>query len=360
MRFGLLDRHLLWEWSKTFLATILGFPLFVIVINITDQLNQLLMQGIPPRDIALSYLYSYPENLRLVLPAAVLFATVFSIGSFSRHSEMTAAKASGRSFHRVIMPVLLAATVATGLALWVGEFAPAATRRQMELLGERERQRGSRRFNFVYRAEEGWVYVVSSIDETQRMIRDLQMEREGAGPEYPTLLVQTRRGRYSDSLARWTLEQGHFRVLAGDDVVLTFEFDSLRARIFSEEPAALLAEPARPEEMAYAELGRYIDALERSGGDGRKLRVGQELKIAVPFTCIVIAIFSAPLAMTSPRSSGAVGVGIGLATTITFLLLVRLSQAIGTGGLLPPAWAAWAPNVLFFVVGLWLMFRVRT
>ncbi len=360
MRFGLLDRHLLWEWSKIFFFTAVGFPLFIIVINITDQLNELLMQGLSPRDIALSYMYSFPENLAIVLPAAVLFATVFTIGSFSRHSELTAAKASGRSFHRVILPLLFAATVATGLALWVGEFAPAATRRQMELLGEREQQRGSRRFNFVYRAEEGWVYVVSSIDENQQMIRDLQMEREGTGPDYPTLLVQTRRGHYSDSLRRWTLERGHFRVLAGNDADLTFEFDSLRARIFSEEPATLLAEPARPEEMAYAELGRYIDALERSGGDGRKLRVGQELKLAVPFTCIVIAIFGAPLAMTSPRASGAVGIGIGLATTIVFMLAVQLTRAIGTSGLLPPAWAAWAPNILFFVVGLWLMIRVKT
>ena len=135
MRFGLIDRHLLWEWSKIFLSTALGFPVFVTVINITDQLNELLMQGIPPRDIALSYMYSFPENLRLVLPAAVLFATVFTIGSFSRHSELTATKASGRSFHRVILPLLFAATAATGLALWVGEFAPAATRRQMEQIG---------------------------------------------------------------------------------------------------------------------------------------------------------------------------------------------------------------------------------
>ena len=48
--------------------------------------------------------------------------------------------------------------------------------------------------------------------------------------------------------------------------------------------------------MRYAELGRYVEALERSGGDGRKLRVERALKIAVPFTCIIIAMFGAPLA----------------------------------------------------------------
>jgi lipopolysaccharide export system permease protein len=360
MKVGLLDRHLLWEWTKIFVATAVGFPLFVIVINITDQLDDLLMQGIPPRDIALSYVYSLPENLRLVLPAAVLFATVFSIGSFSRHSELTAAKASGQSFHRLIIPILAAALLATGLALGVGEIAPASTRKQMELLGQRERQEGSRRYNFVYRGEEGWVYVVSSIDESERLARDIQLEREGSGDDYPTLIAQSRRALYSDSLQRWTLTAGRFRILFSGRAALTFEYDSMRMRQFAEEPAALLAEPTRPEEMAYAELGRYIDALERSGGDGRKLRVGQELKIAVPFTCLIIAIFSAPLAITSPRASGAIGIGLGLGTTVVFSLLVQLSQAIGTGGLLPPAWAAWMPNLLFLAMGAGLMLKVRT
>lgn len=360
MRFGILDRHLLWEWTKIFTATSLGFPIFAIVIHVVDHIDEYLMRGIPPRDIVLSYVYSFPANLSLVLPAAVLFATVFTLGAFSRHSELAAAKASGRSFHRLVVPVLAASVLASVLALWVGEIAPASTRRQMELLGERERQEGSRRYNFVYRAEEGWVYVVSSIDESQRQVRDIQMEREGSGEDYPTLIIQSRIGDYADSTGQWTLRAGRFRVLPGAGAVMTFEFDSIRVRSFTETPAELLAEPARPEEMAYAELGRYIDSLERSGGDGRKLRVGQELKLAVPFTCIVIAIFSAPLAVTAPRASGAFGIGIGLAITIIFLLLVELSRAIGTGGLLPPAWAAWLPNLVFLAGGLGLMVKVRT
>ncbi|MCH8934406.1 MAG: LptF/LptG family permease [Gemmatimonadetes bacterium] len=360
MKFGLLDRYLLWEWTKIFVATAAGFPLFVIIIDVTEKMNGYLLQGIAPAELALSYVFSFPANLSLVLPAAVLFATVFTISAFSRHSELSAAKASGQSFYRLVVPILMASLIATGLALGVGEIAPAATRKQMELLGKREQQSGSRRFNFVYRAEEGWVYVISSIDESERLVRDIQMEREGTGEEYPTLIVQSRRGTYSDSLARWTLRGGRFRILTGGHTALTFEFDSMRVRDFSEEPATLLAEPARPEEMDYVELGRYIDALERSGGDGRKLRVGQELKIALPFTCLIIALFSAPLAVTAPRVSGAFGIGLGLGTTIVFLLLVQLSQGIGTGGLLPPVWAAWMPNILFSFAGLWLMIKVRT
>ena len=112
--------------------------------------------------------------------------------------------------------------------------------------------------------------------------------------------------------------------------------------------------------MAYRELGDYIDALERSGGDGRRLRVAQELKIAIPFTCVIIAFFSAPLAVSAPRASGALGIGIGLGTTIIFLSLVQLSQGIGSSGLLAPLLAAWLPNMMFGAAGIWLMIKVRT
>jgi lipopolysaccharide export system permease protein len=112
--------------------------------------------------------------------------------------------------------------------------------------------------------------------------------------------------------------------------------------------------------MRYAELGRYIDDLERSGGDGRKLRVRQALKFAIPFTCIVIALFGAPLAVTAPRTSGALGIGISLVITVIFLMLIQLSEAIGAGGLLPPRLAAWLPNIVFGAMGLVLLARAPT
>jgi lipopolysaccharide export system permease protein len=121
-----------------------------------------------------------------------------------------------------------------------------------------------------------------------------------------------------------------------------------------------LAEPKAPEEMRYAELGRYIDALVRSGGDARKLAVDRALKIAVPVTCLIITIFAAPLAITGPRASATFGIAISLATTILFLTLIQLSRAIGSGGLVPPTLAAWMPNLLFGAIGLWLLKKAPT
>ena len=112
--------------------------------------------------------------------------------------------------------------------------------------------------------------------------------------------------------------------------------------------------------MGFYELGRFITAMERSGADVRKLRVERMLKIAIPVTCIIIALFGAPLATSSQRGGAAFGIAISLATTILFLVLIQLTKAIGGKGIVSPEVAAWLPNMLCGVIALVLLARVRT
>ena len=113
--------------------------------------------------------------------------------------------------------------------------------------------------------------------------------------------------------------------------------------------------PRRPTRCATRELGRYIDALKRSGNDANKLDVDQALKLALPATCIIIALFGAPLAVTSPRPGAAVGIAISLGTTLIYLSMIQLLKAVGAGGIVNPVAAAWMPNALFLAAacGCW-------
>src|SRR5437762_10814667 len=113
-------------------------------------------RGIKPGAVALSYIFDLPEKMFLVLPVAVLFATVFTVGALGRHSELTAAKASGISFHRLVRPLFVAAAAAFLAGLTLGEIAPVATARRLEMLGAKAIRPTSSRFNFVYRADRRW------------------------------------------------------------------------------------------------------------------------------------------------------------------------------------------------------------
>ncbi len=359
-RLRTLDRYVLGSWVRIFVLTSLGFPVVSILINLTDSLNKLLDRGLTTREIAISYVYSVPENMFMVMPAAVLFATVFTVGAMGRYSELTAAKAGGRSFHRLMLPVFIASALASGLAFVVGELAPGATARQQELQRARHARPTHSRFNFVYRGDQGWVYTIRSLDVGSRQLKQIMFEREGTGVEYPAMVITADSASY-DSLARgWRVRHGASRLIAGPGRQATFTFQTLRLRALTQTPADLLAEPKAPDEMRYAELGRYIEALRRSGNDANKLMVERSLKVAIPVTCFIIALFGAPLAVTSHRAGAAVGVAISLGTTIIFLLITQITKAVGAGGVIDPVLAAWFPNAVFFLAGVWLMARVRT
>ena len=301
----------------------------------------------------------------LVLPVSVLFATVFTVGALGRHSELTAAKASGISFHRLARPLFGAAGAAFIAGLLLGEVAPVATSRRLELLGEKAIRSTSSRYNFVYRADRGWVYAIRALELRTREMTDLMLEREGSGAAYPTIVLAAQRAVYGDSgkvRPRWTLVRGTLRYLAGNEPggEAAFEFDSLQTRTMTERPVDLLAEPKGPDEMRYGELRRYIDALTRSGSNAKKLQVELALKIAIPFICLLIALFGAPLAISSPKSGAAWGVAASLATTFIVLLMFQLAKAVGAGGVLPPMLAAWTPNILVGVAAVYLLRKAPT
>jgi lipopolysaccharide export system permease protein len=354
-----LDRYVLIEFLKVFAVTAVGFPVLLFVIDLVDNLNKYLGRNIPRGDLLLSYLYWLPEQMFLVLPAAVLFATVFTVGAVTRHSEITAAKASGISFYRFILPIVWGAMLATGLGLALGELLPDANAVRMRLLRESKDPTGTARANFAYAAEGGRVYQAMLLVVDSGQLVKPQVERKGNGADYPGLLAAAQDARYREGRG-WMFRNGALHLMPGDTVVHAFAFDSVLDRRMQERPRDLLSSAKAPADMDFRELGAFIAAMERSGLDVGKLRVERMLKIAIPVTCVIILLFGAPLATSTQRGGTAYGVGLSLGTTVIFLVLIQLTRAIGGKGLIQPELAAWIPSALFGIVGGILLARVKT
>lgn len=354
-----LDRYVLSEFTKVFVATALGFPLLLIIFDITDNLDKYLAQKLPAMNIALSYVYSLPDYMFMIIPAGVLFATVFTIGSLTRHSELTAAKASGISFYRIIAPIFFGAVLATIAGLFLGEITPRANSRKLELLETQKYSASSERYNFAYSAEAGRVYKVQALHVLQNSIEGIAIERKGSGPAYPSYIITATGATYSPRRG-WNLGKGTMHVMTDSLHDIAYTFDSLRDARFTEQPRELTLASRAPADMEYRELGRFINAMERSGGNVDELKVERMLKIVIPVTSLVILLFGAPLATSTQRGGAAYGVGISLATTVIFVMLVQMTKAVGGHGVFPAEVAAWVPSMFFGVLGIILFARVRT
>lgn len=355
-----LSRYVLGQWFKIFLLAGLGLPIISVLVYITDRLSRLLDRGLGAADIVQVGLFAIPGNTAIMIPAAALFATVFTVGPLARNSEITAAKAGGISFYRLVFPILMAAVLAAGLCFWVSEIAPAATERQLELEKERLNRNQSTRYDFTYLADDGWTYSIRYLDTERQVMRTVLLEHAGRREGYPNLAITADSATWSDSTRTWRLQSGAYHVLGDSLARATMRFDGLELGSFNEPPRSLLSEPKRPEEMTYRELQTFIGTLKRSGNSTDKLEVDLAVKLALPAACFIIALFGAPLAMSNPRAGAAWGIAISLGTTVVYLLLINLSKAVGASGLVDPTAAAWAPNGIFLLLGIGLFVRVRT
>jgi lipopolysaccharide export system permease protein len=343
----LLDRYVGGQFCRIFAVCVLGVPFLFIVIDLTDNLDRFIDEGVTRGQLILHYLYQFPYQSLLAFPIAALLASVFTVSAMTRRFEIAAVKAGGISFYRLAAPLLLLATILSGVALALTEVVPVSNRRSEEALQREVTRSRTIRMSFVYRTQEG-------------RMDDIQIEREGSGPDNPTLNVTASTARWDSAGQRWVANFGWLRRFPTHDTERSYQFSELHMREFDETPAALRAEPKEPDEMRYAELGQFIEAIEASGGTPHRLRMSRAQRIAFPFACLVIVLFGLPLAHSNRRGGAPQSIGIALATTILFMIFTRIAEAFGAGGALSPDFAAWLPNLIFLVPGLVLFARVRT
>ncbi|MGQ0704289.1 MAG: LptF/LptG family permease [Gemmatimonadales bacterium] len=360
MRLPTLSRYVFWQWLRVFLLTAVGLPFVSILTQLTDNLRKLLAADLSAGTIALSYVYALPQNIAQMMPAACLFAAVFTVGPLARHSELTAAKAGGISFHRAMRPIFLASAIAAVLAFLIGEWATQTTTRQLELQKARIARTVTTRYTFVHRSESGWSYTVRQLNAAESFMQQVVLEHAVRDPRAPLYSITADTVRWDTAGRVWRFRNGASHVLSPDGETMTLKFAELQLPGLRETPRDLLVEAKNHTEMTYGELGRYIASLKASGNDTKKLEVEQAVKLALPAACLIIALFGAPLAMSAPRAGAAVGVAISLGTTLAYLLMINLSQAIGASGIMNPLLAAWAPNAFFFALGVGLLATVRT
>jgi lipopolysaccharide export system permease protein len=125
---------------------------------------------------------------------------------------------------------------------------------------------------------------------------------------------------------------------------------------WSETPYRLSSANVRPEFLGIPELRTYL----HFNSDFPEtllapFRTQLQYRWALPWTCFVVTVMAAPLGIGFSRRGilASVAVAIGLVFSMNFL--THLFLALGEGDRVSPLAAAWTPNLIFFVIGLYLL-----
>jgi len=84
-----------------------------------------------------------------------------------------------------------------------------------------------------------------------------------------------------------------------------------------------------------------------------------EGRLAAPWTCVVVVLIAIPFGAAGGRRNVFVGVASSIVICFIYFVLLQVGLALGTSGRMPAWLAAWFPNLVFGLTGLWLTSRVR-
>jgi LPS export ABC transporter permease LptF/LPS export ABC transporter permease LptG len=361
----ILDDYVLRDFA-IYLAMIAGsFVMLLLVFTLFELFGDILRNDVSLVTVGEYLLNVTPYFLYYpIAPLSMLLAVLVTFGLLQRSNEITAIKATGISLYRVIVPILIASVlVAGGLFLSDQLYLPRTNKRQDAL---RNQIKGKAAQTYL-RPERRWIfgqhndiYYYQFFDADRDVFGGVSIFQFNPRTFQITKRIQGDRAHWSNSMSKWVYEQGWERNLNGSAIEKYQRFDATTFGELTEPPGYFKKEVKQSSEMSYEELRRYIHDLEQSGFDVVRLRVQLQKKIAYPLITLVMAILAVPFALSAGKKSTLAGVATAIGIGVVYWTISGLFEAMGNLSQLPPAVAAWSPDLVFGFIGGYLILRMPT
>jgi LPS export ABC transporter permease LptG/LPS export ABC transporter permease LptF len=360
----ILDDYVLRDFGTNLVLVLTTFLLLLLVFTVFELLGDILRNHISPLVVGQYLLNVTPYFIYNAAPLAILLAVLVTLGLMQRSNEITAVKATGISIYRIVVPVLVAcAMLAAGLFFFDQFYLPYANKRQDALRNEIKGKPAQTYLNpdrkWIF-GEHSNIYYYQLFDSEKNQFGRLSVFQFDPKTFQLTRRIYADRAHWEDTLQRWVCTQGWEREFRGSAIENYRTFDVSTFAGVSEPPTYFKKEVKQSSEMNYQELRRYIRDLQQSGFDVVRLRVQLAKKFAFPVIALVMALLAVPFSLQAGKRSTVTGVALALGIAVIYWTVSGLFEAMGNISQLPPMLAAWSPDLIFALLGGYLILKVPT
>jgi lipopolysaccharide export system permease protein len=360
----LLDDYVLRDFTVYLLLVMGAFVMLLLVFTVFDLLGDILRNQVSPLIVGEYLLNVAPFFLYMTVPLGILMAVLITLGVMQRSNEITAIKATGVSIYRIIVPVLVAAILlAAGLFSFDQFYLPYTNKRQDALRSQIKGKppqtylNPDRKWIFGQRSD---IYYYQFFDSDRDQFGNLSVFQFDPATFQLTRRIYAGSAHWDDRLQRWICTQGWEREFQGPAIEDFRTYDVKTFPFISEPPSYFKKEVRQSSEMNYEQLERYIHDLQQSGFDVVRLKVQLQKKLAYPMIAVVMAVLAIPFALSAGRHGAVAGVATAVGIAVVYWTVSGLFEAMGNVSSLPPVLAAWSPDLIFGLVGGYLILKVPT
>lgn len=379
----IMDRYLLRSYLVPLAYCLLAFCMIYVVVDLFYNFNEFLEANLPISRVILYYAAFLPSAngpcsfLLLIIPISLLVGALSALSRLTHHNELTALRASGIGLVRLMCPFLavgLCCVLVTGLiqefvtpvtSYWSAQFlkrlkdgAPTQGGNAIPILTYRNRM-----------AFRDWIIMDYDVRNPNllRNVTVVQQRPDGSIEEdihakeaewldgrWWFFSVRSRAYNANGSPRKRHDAQGNLLHCEGPLV------DRREMRDFKETPDDFLSEVKDPQYLSSFELNKFL----RTHGKLSKqkvaaLRVDMHVRLAMPWTCLLVTLVGFPAGAQTGKHGVLTGVLLALGLFFLYYALVYLGVGLGKAQVLTPWLAAWAPNVIFLFVGLTMGYRME-
>lgn len=300
-----------------------------------------------------------PQIVATFLPFSVLLGTLIMLVSMNQHSEIVAMKAAGLSAHQILAPIMLAALGVSALSFAFNERIVTRASASLDAwkavdYGTVPRDSGIKANVWV---RDGNNLVTAGIITGRGdAVRLSRVEIFNRVNNRLVSIIDADSGRYDARAHDWILEGVRlFDVNSGT----TRRLGTLRGGK-AVRPEQFTLAKVDADGLTFANLREAIRDLRDAGRPTATLEASLWHKVSGPLSAILMPLLGSVAAFGLARSGQLfVRAVIGMALGFLYFVADNFALAMGNLGAYPPFLAAWAPFLLFLLLGEAVLMRTE-
>lgn len=335
--------------AKRFAVTILSVFLLTLLLIFFIDFIEVLREGSKHEDVgaatlALITLLRIPIFAELALPFAILIGTIGAFLSFSRTSELIIVRAAGLSVWQFVQPALTVALLFGVFAVTIYNPLAAAAKAKSERM-QAELFKTQKSFG-AHRGTGAWLRQ-DSVDGAS-IVHALAVADRGLTLGGVSLLQFDLNKRFYERIQanKAELKQGYWR-LENAHVQRAGEASKIYGVYFVStylSPAQVMNSIGSVESLSFWQLPSFIAFAKKAGLPADQYELQYQLFLARPILLAAMVLIAATCSL-KPFRFGKIQTMVltGLSGGFGFFILSELSRKVGISGVVPVAYAAWAP-----------------
>lgn len=348
--------------ARLFLVRTFGIlAALVLVLQALDLLSEsgniLAIPGNGDAEVWLYVSLRAPQIIARFLPFSVLLGTILTLITMNQNSEIIALKSSGMSAHQVLAPLLVASF---GVALISFGFNERVVARATATLDQWQKvDYGTLPID---RGDRSNVWVRDGDD----LIQVNQIRGRGDRTQLGGVTLYDRTG--GNLVAVISAPRGT-RVASGWRIGPAKRFDVAKGTL-TDLGSVVVAKDVRPDQftlamvdadgLSFTALRSAIADLSDAGRPTKALEGSLWHKLSGPLSSVLMPLLGAVAAFGIARSGKLfVRAVIGMALGFAYFVADNFALAMGNLGAYPPFLAAWAPFLLFLLIGEAVLVRTE-